>query len=370
MRVALITNIPAPYRLPVFERVAGQLGDDFIVIFCARIEPNRQWDLGPLSFRHLYLKERFVCYRGGYVHNNPDVIKELRRFRPDVVITTGFNPTSLYAWGYSMCRRISHVPMTDGWAGSELKLGRGHRFIRRLVFWTSDAFIGAGKKSLEMYRMYGILDANLFRSPLSVENPRFQLGADSADRPYDLMYAGQIIDRKLPMFFADVAVRIRRIRGATRVLVIGEGSMRDQMMDRLAEGGIEVEYPGFVTQKDLPGYYRRAKLLLFPTANDPWGIVANEALASGTPVITTPHSGVAHDLVVDGRNGLVLDADVEAWASKVCALLENEKLLAEMRKIAIHSVENFDIDKAARGIIEAARWAARKGNSRMADCRQ
>jgi glycosyltransferase involved in cell wall biosynthesis len=128
-------------------------------------------------------------------------------------------------------------------------------------------------------------------------------------------------------------------------------------LERLASVKAEVDCPGFVAQTHLPSYYSKARILLFTTCNDPWGIVANEALASGTPVITTPYSGVAHDLVVDGYNGYVVDTDAVAWARRAVDLLDDEHLMAEMRANAVNSVAEYSFDNAARGIIAAAKCA-------------
>lgn len=357
MRVALVTNIPAPYRVPVLNRVARLLGDDFLVIFCARIEPNRQWDLAPFEFNHVYLKERFTTSGGAYIHNNLDVLAHLKRFGPDVVITTGFNPTFLYAWCYALLRGRGHVPMTDGWLLSENGLGPLHRIVRHLVFRTSRAFIGASRKSLELYRSYGRADADLFQSHLCIDNERFARLADAAPRDYDVMFSGQIITRKMPGFFAEVVCKVKELRGSVRALVIGDGALREGMLARLRDAGVEVDYAGFLPQEELPARYCRAKLLLFTTSNDPWGIVANEALAGGTPVIATPQAGSSGDLIVDGYNGSVLEADVELWAGRINELLDNPPVLEEMRANAMTSVAQFTFANAATGIVAASRRA-------------
>jgi len=357
MKIILVTNIPAPYRVPVLNKVAQVLGDDFLVLFCARIEPNRKWDLEPFLFNHIYLKESFRTSNASYIHNNFDVIAHLRRFQPDVVITTGFNPTFLYAWCYALLPGVCHIPMTDGWMVSERDLGPMHRIVRHLVFRTSRAFIGASKKSLELYRNYGRADADLFQSHLCIDNERFSLLADLSTRCYDVMFSGQIIARKMPGFFADVVCKVKEMRGSLRALVIGDGALRESMLARLADAGIEVDYAGFLPQSELPSHYSRAKLFLFTTSNDPWGIIANEALASGTPVITTPYAGAAHDLIIDGWNGHVLEADVDLWAGKINELLGDSSLREEMGANAINSVAEFTFDNAARGIIAASQWA-------------
>ncbi len=356
MKVLLITNIPAPYRIPVFNRLANVLGDDFLVVFCAKVEPNRLWDVGHFAFRHQYLKENFKVSGQTFIHNNRDILGVLKRFLPDVVITTGFNPTCLYAWGYSLFSGKCHIPMTDGWELSERELGFKHRLVRRVVFRTSKAFIGAGKKSLDLYKNYGVKE-NLFQSHLCIDNAQFIRRAQNTIRPYDFMFSGRIFERKMPDFVIDVVNMVKEKRGKARLLIIGDGPLREKMLKKLAERNIDMDYAGFVPQADLPGYYCKAKMLLFTTSNDAWGIVANEALASGTPVITSPYSGVADDLVIDGRNGYVVVSNVSAWADKVMGLLDNPCLWEKMHMNAVDSVHEFTFDNAANGIIRASEWA-------------
>lgn len=362
MKVALVSNIPAPYRVPIFKLVAKEMGENFLVIYCARLEPNRQWDLTPFEFNHTYLKESYFVSRGVYIHNNLDVIKILQKFKPDVVITSGFNPTHLYAWGYTLVTGSVHVPMTDGWIVSERNLGVGHRMVRKLIFRTSRAFIGASKHSLNLYRSYGLPDSVLFQSHLCIDNDKFIHYSFNRDRIYDLMFSGQIIERKIPEFFVNVVRIVKNLHGKISVLVIGDGPLKDSFLNSLKELGVEVIYPGFISQSQLPSYYSQAKILLLTTKNDAWGIVANEALASGTPVIMTPYAGAANDLVINGKNGFVIGIDASLWASKIIELLHDENLLEQIRLNAVSSVAEFNFDNAARGIIDAAKSAYNRAN--------
>lgn len=359
MKIVLVTNIPAPYRIPVYNLVARELGDDFHVVFCARIEHNRQWDLGLFEFKHTFLNENFYLTDGAAVHSNLDVVGVLHRYHPQVVITTGFGPTHLYSWGYALATGSKHIPMTDAWLYSEMHLGISHRVVRRMVYRTSSAFLGASQKSLQLYKSYGVAGSGLFQSCLCIDNKRFFSSAVNTDRPYDLMYAGQIIEGKIPSLFTDVVRIVKQTRGMVRVLVIGDGVLRHTFLESLADAGADYEYAGFVSQAELPRHYSRAKLLLFTTARDAWGIVANEALASGTPVFTTPYAGVAHELVVDGWNGFVLEPDPQLWGEKVVAVLEDPGMLVEMRANAVRSVNEYTFEKAASGIVAAAKWAYR-----------
>ena len=122
IRLAIVTNIPAPYRLPVYQQLAADPGIDLCVFFCSGREPDREWNLGQARFAHTFLKESFVSYRGRYIHFNRDVWPALQLFKPNVVVTTGFNPTHLLAYAWARLHGARHVAMTDGTLMSEAEL--------------------------------------------------------------------------------------------------------------------------------------------------------------------------------------------------------------------------------------------------------
>ncbi|MBT9460167.1 MAG: hypothetical protein IV084_00720, partial [Rugosibacter sp.] len=147
LRVAMVTNIPAPYRLPVFEQVAATPDIEFCAFYCSGREPDREWDLAVSKFKQVFLREKFINFRGRFIHTNPDLWGQLREFSPDVVITTGFNPTHMLAYAYARWHRARHIAMTDGTYQSETKLSSIHRWVRRRVYAGTQAFIGASDGS-------------------------------------------------------------------------------------------------------------------------------------------------------------------------------------------------------------------------------
>lgn len=359
MKITIITNIPAPYRIPIYEIIANKYGNDFLVIFASKSEANRSWNLNKFNFNHLFLKENVKAKKDGfnYVHNNIDVLHHLKEFNPDVVITTGFNPTHLYAWLYSLVLRKKHIPMTDGWLESEKNLSFIHKFVRKLVFKTSNAFIGASKNSLLLYKSYGIDEKKLFKSHLCIDNKRFHNSISFKDREYDLMFSGQFTERKLPFLFADTAQKVSKRIKNLKVLILGDGPLKEEFFSKLQEYNINYHYAGFVSQEELPKFYSNSKLFLFTTRLDPWGVVVNEALASGTPVITTKYAGVVNDLLIDKLNGSVLEIDSDQWSKHVIEILSNINLWQVLSLNAKESVKEFNFDNAAKGIIEASEYA-------------
>lgn len=353
-RIAMLVNIPAPYRVPVYDRVAARLGSAFRVIYMAGREADRRWDIPPMQHEHVFLRGITITHKARDIHFRTGVWRELTRHRPHVIATGGFNPPMLAAWLYARISGAAHVTMTDGWIGSEAHLSSLHRRIRRRVYATSSAFVGASEKSLELYRSYGVRD-HLVRVPLGIDNDAFARASQPlAERPYDLVFAGNLIPRKLPLFFVDVIAELAKLRSRVSVLVIGDGELRQPMTDALARlRGVHATFTGFLQQRELPDAYARGKVLCFPTANDPWGVVANEACASGMPVITCSNAGCADELVRHEENGYVLALDPTAWAARCSALLDDAGRLEAMGRRSAELVRPYSHDDAAEAMLAA-----------------
>lgn len=366
MRVALVTNIPSPYRVPVFDRVGQALGDNFLVLYSSTIEPNRQWTVPTLNHPHQFLKTRFIRYgQEGFLHLNFDVSRKLKRFNPQVVIIAGYGPTAQLAFLSSWMHGRRIVLFNEGWLQTESQYSARQRWIKQFMIRRAHAFLGASKKAGELYQYYGAPAGRVFVTPMAVANERFAPNG-TEKKEFDLLFSGQFIERKCPLFVAEVAKRVAEHQPDSslagrpvRLLLLGDGPLREKTLQRLREDRVEFEWPGFVQQETLPDYFRRSRILLFATQSDTWGIVANEACAAGLPVLTTPMAGVANDLVVHGVNGFVLDLDVNVWVEHVVRLLNDAELYAKMSENALQAVQRFTFDEGARQILNACERALR-----------
>jgi glycosyltransferase involved in cell wall biosynthesis len=356
MRVALVTNIPSPYRVPVFDRVGQALGDNFLVLYSSPTEPNRQWAIPALHHPHRFLRTRFVPYgQEGFLHLNLDVGRELKRFNPQIVIIAGYGPTAQLAFLSSWRHRRRIVLFNEGWLQMESQYSARQRWVKRFMIRRAHAFLGASKKAAELYRHYGAPADRVFVTPMAVANERFA-PKRTTQRDVDLLFSGQFIERKCPLFVADVAQRVSEQR-PVRLLLLGDGPLREQTLHRLKEHRVDFHWPGFVQQDVLPQYFQRAKIFLFPTQSDTWGIVANEACAAGLPVLTTPMAGVANDLVIDGVNGYVLSLDLNTWVERILRLLSDTRLYETLSRQAMQEVQRFTFDEGARQILKACERA-------------
>ena len=364
IRLAVVTNIPAPYRVPIYDRVAAQPGIEFEAIYCAATEPDRYWDLPPAKHKQTFLSGRVYERAGRFIHYNPGVWRALRTFDPHVVVTTGFNPTHLLAYLYALVHGRPHVVMTDGTDASEARLSLLHRLIRRVVFATSRAFIVASHGGWRLLRAYRVRPEQIHFSPLCA-NTSVNWNLDSAPpRDIDLLFSGRLVESKNPAFALQVAAGVARMLGRkVRLVLLGRGPLEQALREQASklEAEVEVTFAGHVSQAELPAWFVRARLFLFPTPGDVWGVVANEALLAGVPVIVSPHAGVAGELVLEDVNGRVLELQLDGWVNAAAAVLGDPGAHARYASAAQSRVAPYSFDNAAYGIIDAARAAVAHG---------
>ncbi len=357
-RIVIITNIPAPYRMDIYNCLAAHLGyDNFHVIFCAEKEANRDWVIDHNGFAHTFLKTNYITWKGRYIHYNPDASAVLKKLKPDIIITTGFNPTHLLAFAYGVLTGKVHIPMTDGTYDSELKLSGLHRLVRRFVYRFSKTFIGASLGALRLYESYGINADRFYQSHLCANNAAFT-ALNTTHKPYDLMFSGRFSSEKNPLFALDVAAGVaKNLNRPIAILMLGSGPLLDQAKEYALSLAphVKATFPGFLQQAELPALYNSAKVFLFPSSWDPWGVVANEACAAGQAVIVSPHAGVANELICHDENGYVLELNLDNWVTHATELLSNPALLAQFSKESQRKVSAYTYEAAAQGIINAVK---------------
>ena len=354
-KIFFVTNIPAPYREKIHEIVSRENDLDYTVLYCQLIEKNRSWKLEHGNYKKIFLNSKKITIGIKTYYIGLGITKYLLKERPDVVITGGLNLPMILAFLYTKVFRKKHIAYTDAWPGSEENLKLHHKLLRKLVYPNSQAFIGVSDKSFTLFQQYTskALDSNkCYYSYLCADNDAFY---SDDKKKYDLLYCGQFIEGKLPFFMCDVVKEVKKTLPNINILLIGNGVLHDQTIKVIIDSKIEYHSPGFVQPSQLPHYFSKCKILLFPTKRDAWGLVANEACASGVPVITTPYAGVKGELVIDGINGYILEPNVKEWSEKIIELLTNDEKYNSFSKKARSSSLKYNYHDAADGIVNAIR---------------
>ena len=355
MKTIIITNIPSPYRVLQFNLLNERLKTDLLVIYYRKNESNRKWTVPELSNNHLFLKPSYFSKFNIF----PDIFSVLFKNAPDIIIAAGFTPTILIAFLYAKLKKKKFIVFTDSWYHSVNQLSFIHKFLRRTIIPKADASICIGKKGKQFLTDYGAKANSVFISPLAIDNSYYNKFIKNMEkREYDLLFSGQFIDRKMPFFIIGVLKELNKSFNKLKFLLIGSGPKEKDILMALDSLNINYTFPGFIQQSELPSYYANAKILLFPTRNDPWGLVANEACAAGTPVITNELSGVADDLIIHNYNGFILPLNINTWCDHIKSLLDDKKRLNSFSQNALNKVEEYSLNNSVEGMLSAINFCS------------
>ena len=355
--VVVVTGALAPYTHVLYERLAERLDRPLHVLSCTPRESARQWVVeAPRLFRHAVLpglRWHRDAVRNLYV--NPAVVPRLAALRPAAIVLNDFSPTMLMASGYARLARIPYLIRTDGVPETDPgQRSAPHRWLRRAIVSGARAGIGPSAGSARLLADYGIETERFAASPLFPAWSPAGPPPPDAERPTDVLFCGILNEEvKGARFFTEVvlgcAARGRRLT----VRVAGDGPLRAEMEARFSEAGIAAHFDGYLAQGALPAVYASARLFLFPSRGDVWGIVVHEALQSGTPVLASPHSGIARELLEEHSCGEVRPLEVEAWAAATLDLLDDADRRAALREAARRALPRFTPEVAAQGYVEA-----------------
>jgi len=380
-RLYYLDDIPTPYRLGVQKLVAQRWTGAFRLGFCAKSEPGREWtlDFGDLEPEFLSGKQ----WRPARQVNpfsfkwNPGVARSLAAFRPDVVILSGYtHPTMWRAarwcvrngvpYGIS-CETSARSSATSGWRWL-VKRALAGWVVRRMAFG-----LPVGREAGAYLAGFGPSDAPMHYFPNTPDTSAIVAEADRLaatggeaalraelgipDQAPILLFVGRLIDAKRPL---DALTAFRQTQGAHDgvFVIVGDGDGMAALREAAA-GDPRILFTGWLKDPAvIAGLMSISAAMILPSSHEPWGAVVNEAMAAGTPVISSDRVGAATELVRDGENGyLVAVGDVAGYAEAIGQLLSDpalaQRLGAAARATAIEQGEEY----AAKNLIAGAEGA-------------
>lgn len=377
MRVALVTNLCTHYRRPLFEELARRLDISF---FFTSDGSEWYWPGGNET-----APDGVVVVDGG-THR---LVSSLFSGRYDCVVASLAGrlvvPTVYCA---ARSRRLPLVLWVGIWEHPQTSFHRLTRPLTRHLYRWADALLVYGTHVAEFVAAESGRQERVFIAPQAVDNERFRCAVPAGRRAalrreLSLGEApvAAFVGRLEPGKGLDVLLRAFAAASAQHtLLVVGAGSLGSELQRLAADLGIgsRVRFAGRVGQADLPAYLAAADFLVLPSVTtprfrEPWGLVVNEAMNCGLPVVATDAVGAAAGgLVVHGQTGLVIPAgDVEALAGGFDRLATDAVLRAELGRRARERVLDFSFAAAADAFeraVEAAVASRGRGRAREAAC--
>jgi len=142
--------------------------------------------------------------------------------------------------------------------------------------------------------------------------------------------------------------------------IVGDGPEIKSLNDMVNKAKISdnVIFWGFKDNRDLANFYAFADLLVLPTLSDIWGLVLNEGMSAGLPVVASKYAGASYDLVQEGINGFVVDpTDIKEMTNKLRIIIENQSLRKRMASNAQKiMLEKFTVEKSAQKFVDAMKY--------------
>jgi glycosyltransferase involved in cell wall biosynthesis len=311
-RLAILINVVAPYRLPIYE----YLNEHFnLQVFCGKREGNRSWVLIPSAGMNIQEAWGWVfplTSKTGvdgvrdthYVHINPGLMWKLLRFNPDVIITNemGFRTAIALLYG-----DITGTPVWVWWGGtkhSERNVSLLTQFLRRRIVRRVKHWISYGQEATEYLESRGVAKSGILQIQNCVEQERFirvpetKSGLlDGLQRPI-LLCVGQLLERKGLSQLIESCARLAAENRKFSLVLVGNGPEKEALAKLTSEKRFNnLHMIPNQDQKRINQLYHEADLFVFPTLEDIWGLVVNEAIWAGLPVVCSCYAGCASELI-------------------------------------------------------------------------
>lgn len=328
-RIAILTNIPAPYRLGFFQKLAEKC--DLRVIFDAPTEPNRAWTI-PKDMGFPYV------YAGGftisYLRRRPDgfpadrrylqlrygILAELAKARPEVVISAEMGLRTMQALLYCSLRRVPLIVWSEGTPHTEGWVSGRKRAIRRYLVSRSSRFWVNGVESARLIGSYGASERSIDQGLIGIDTRRFssetrrllaereRVRFDLAVRGTVFLFVGQLVPRKGIREFLAALDRLAPARGPYSVLLAGDGDEK-ALIEKWAgdHPQVPLRLLGFLQADALPPIFAAADVFVLPTLDDNWSLVALEAAVAGLPQVFSRYNAAGADLTAHGASGVSID---------------------------------------------------------------
>lgn len=358
MLVAIASH-PIQYQIPVWQELGHQLGDEFLVIFLCKqgvangtdSEFGREvfWDFQLLDgYRSEFIfdcQDRVIGFWRNRLKSYSIFIRRMKQLKPKAVLIGGWN-----LFGYIQVAIITKLFLkTDIWLRCEANNFKQYSLwyftVRKILIFSflqicSKCFY-IGNANKEFYKSFGVPNSRLFFAGYGVDNTKFlpPLGVRTnlsirkkfglKDSAKVVIFSGKLIKKKRPL---DLILALENLSFMVddvpiQILFVGSGLLMNQLKkkaqdisDSLPEiNWNPIVFAGFLNQSEIIEAYQTADLLVLPSdAHETWGLVANEALATGLAVAVSSNCGCAYDLVERYFPNLVFaEGDIDAISKAI-----------------------------------------------------
>jgi glycosyltransferase involved in cell wall biosynthesis len=388
VRLAYLVSHPIQYQAPLLRRISLETDIDLTVLFGSDFSVRGYKDEGfgvevswdtPLLDGYKYEFLPNLRDTGTLSLSSPisrGIFRTLQRLQPDALWVHGY--ASINALHGILAANALGIPVllrAESWLAdrvrSPLKLAAKTLFFRTLGH-TLDAVLPIGSVNADYWAHY-IPNVPQFLMPYAVDNDYFAaLAASAAPREHELrnelqlspdrpviLFASKLQTRKLADQLVEAYRRFLSTHTASAapyLVIVGDGEERSNLEAQVAALGLtdSVRFAGFRNQSELPRFFQLADVFVLPSRHEPWGLIVNESMASGCPVIVSTDVGSHADLVTDGIQGCVYPVgDIAALTHALHRVFATPTTAATMGEAARTRIATWSFEQDIQGLRQA-----------------
>lgn len=322
IRVAFVSVVPSPYQRDLFAALAVRPEVELRVFYMEKAAPDSPWPEKPLAAYESYLGGFWFPVRHARVHVNWGLPS---RRKHDVIVCN----TLMSITGQWLMRCKLRRSRWMFWGEKPGPRSRKHDALAAPLHRAAGiAAIGTWAEREYATRFPGV---PVFNIPYHCGLRAFSEAPRREREPgtVTFLFCGQMIARK---GLDHLLTAFSTLPENARLLLVGREAELPQMLGALPEVvRARIRYAGFQAPDALPGFFAQADVFVLPSRYDGWGVVVNQALGAGLPIIASDQVGAAHDLVSPGENGFPFPAgDATALGEMMRQFTDNPSLCETM----------------------------------------
>lgn len=373
MELAVLFHRLGPYHHARLRAAGGRAAVSAIEL--SAVDDTYAWARVPGAdrFRRVTLFQRRDVVHEPAAEVVRRVHEALDEARPEAVAVPGWaDRGALAALLWCVRKRVPAILMSESTRHDERRRWWKEAVKRRLVGLFQAGLVG-GRLHREYLSELGLKKERVALGYDVVDNEHFRQGAAEArgdeeasrtrlglPRRYFLASNRFVPKKNLPgLLRAFAAYRQAAGAGAWDLVLLGDGALRPELEALRARLGLRdcVHLPGFRQYDELPAYYGLAGAFVHASTTEQWGLVVNEAMAAGLPVLVSRNCGCAPDLVEEGRNGFTFDPRDTAGLGRHLLRMAAEYDRAALGRASEEVIARWTPERFAEGLLAAARAA-------------
>lgn len=350
-KIVILHNIISPYKTLLFNALSDELKGNLEVVYFAETAGNREWNIDYSKMRFTYQVLNKGCLEKISSRSLAGQLAKYLSAKEGAIaalVAGEYNGLAYwYAWWWTWLQRVPFGSIMEStekdhnrhWVKEKIKsiffhhcqyvfsAGTLHaQYVKRLGVAADNIHVIGGVGGVDT-RIY----VPLAKSAAQISKEAIQLRLGLTNKKY-FIYVGRFSAEKNLFTLLDAFARLQHVQPDWGILLVGSGPQEAELKEYIRVHCLSnVVFTGFIQQDDLPWFYLASEVFILPSISEPWGLVVDEALALGLPVIVSNRCGCVTELVQNRVNGICFNPDdVSELALAMQELAADEKLRSKM----------------------------------------